>query len=249
MTGDQWIWGRRPVLEALSAGSADRVLVARGSAPEFLRAVERAAAEAGVYFEVVERQHIEAIAPAESTQGVVATIRRVGLLDAAELVDSLDPKSDAPLLLVLEEIQDPRNLGALIRTAGAAGCDGVIITEHRSASITGLVSKASAGALHHVPVGLVTNMSRLFEMFEKAGIWIVGLSADATQSIFECDLTVPVAIVVGAEGAGLKRLTRERVDIAARIPMRGQVASLNASVAGAIALFESVRQRERSATL
>ncbi|PYR71002.1 MAG: 23S rRNA (guanosine(2251)-2'-O)-methyltransferase RlmB [Acidobacteria bacterium] len=151
--------------------------------------------------------------------------------------------SGAPLVVVLDGIEDPHNLGAILRTADAAGVDGVIVQSRRSAARDGVAAKASAGALAHVKIAEVVNIARAVEELKDAGVWTVGLAGEAADSYDAVDLTLPTAVVLGAEGAGLRRLVRERCDRLASIPMRGHVASLNVSVAAGIVLFEAVRQR------
>lgn len=245
MTGSPlWIWGRHPVLEALRAGSARSVLIAHGrKAAPILDEIRGAAAAAGVPVREVSAGEIERLAPGESTQGIAAEIAARRLRDVAELLTSMSPRSEPPFLLVLDQIQDPHNVGALLRTADAAGVQGVIMPERRSAPISGTVARASAGAVSHLPIAHATNLARALGEVRDAGIWIAGLDGAATATVFEADLRGPIAIVVGSEGEGLRRLTREHCDFVLRIPMRGAIESLNASVAGAITLYEVVRQR------
>jgi 23S rRNA (guanosine2251-2'-O)-methyltransferase len=170
------------------------------------------------------------------------------LTDVEELLRTVAQADRQPFLLALDQVQDPYNLGSLLRTAHAAGAQGVIVPERRSAPVSGVVAKASAGAVSHLPILEVTNLARTLEALKKGGIWIVGLDGSAQEPIYGVDLTVPVALVVGGEGAGLRRLTREHCDLLLYIPMFGKVASLNAAVAGAIGMYELVRQRTTFAT-
>jgi 23S rRNA (guanosine2251-2'-O)-methyltransferase len=160
-----------------------------------------------------------------------------------ELIRATEHAPGAPFLLALDRVQDPHNLGALLRTAEAAGVAGMIVPQSRSAALTGTVVKTSAGAAARVPVLSVPNLVRTLDEVKRAGVWTAGLDRDADQTVFEADLTVPLLLVVGGEGEGLRRLTRERCDLLLRLPMAGSIASLNASVAGAIAMYEVVRQR------
>lgn len=241
-----WIWGRRPVLEALRAGRARRVLVARGRrSSEVLDEIRSAAQRGGIDVEEVAVSDLEHIAPGQNLQGVAAEINDRPAISLRDLLSSL---AFPGFLLALDQIQDPHNVGALIRTADAAGVQGVILPERRSASLSGVVAKSSAGAAAYLPAIAVPNLSRALDDAREAGLWTVGLEGTAPQSIFEVDLTVPVALVVGGEGQGLRRLTRQHCDILASLPMRGAVASLNASVAGSIAMYEAVRQRLRQGT-
>lgn len=239
-----WIWGRHPVLEALRAGAARTVLVAQGrKAAPILDEIWAAASTAGVQVREVSPAEIERLAPGESTQGVAAEIVERRLRDVADLLTLVAGRPEPPFLLALDQIQDPHNVGALLRTADAAGVQGVIMTERRSAPISGAVARASAGAVSHLPIVQAKNLARALDEVRAAGIWIAGLDGAATQTIFEADLRGPIAIVVGSEGEGLRRLTRERCDFSLRIPMHGAIQSLNASVAGGITLYEVTRQR------
>jgi 23S rRNA (guanosine2251-2'-O)-methyltransferase len=176
-------------------------------------------------------------------QGIAAEVRPVDRYDVADLVQGA---RDTPLIVVLDGIEDPHNVGAILRTADAAGVDGVIRQSRRAAPLDGAAAKASAGAVSHVKVADVVNIARALEELKEAGVWTVGLAGDSAKRLDQVDLTVPTALVLGAEGSGLRRLVRDRCDWLASIPMRGHVQSLNVSVAAGIALFEAVRQRSGS---
>lgn len=239
-----WIWGRHPVLEALRAGSARAVLIAEGrKQAAILDEIRKTAAAANVPVRDVPAPHIDRLAPGQSTQGVAAEVIERRMDSVGDLLAALGGRTAPPFLLVLDQIQDPHNVGALIRTADAAGVQGIIMPERRSASISGTVARVSAGAVSHLPTVEVTNLARALREVRDAGIWIAGLDGDARQTIFEVDLKIPIAIVVGSEGEGLRRLTREHCDFLLRIPMLGAIESLNASVAGSIMLYEVMRQR------
>ena len=234
------IYGVHPVLEALRAGTVRRLRVA-DRAGDRLRDVIAQAAAAGVRVERVPHDAIDRLAHGATHQGVVADVeseRAVGLQDLAE--------GDAPLIVVLDGIEDPHNLGAILRTADAAGVSGVVVQTRRSALHAGTVAKTSAGALSHVRVAEVVNIARAIEELKELGVWSVGLAGEAGQPYDEVDLTGPTALVVGAEGPGLRRLVREKCDFLVSIPMAGRVGSLNVSVAAGIALFEAVRQRRQA---
>jgi 23S rRNA (guanosine2251-2'-O)-methyltransferase len=231
------IYGVHPVLEALRAGTVRRLRVAERSGDR-LRDVIDAAGDAGVRVERVPAEAIDRLARGATHQGVVADVeseRSVGLRDLAE--------GDAPLIVVLDGIEDPHNLGAILRTADAAGVSGVVVQTRRSALHAGTVAKTSAGALSHVRVAEVVNIARAIEELKALGVWSVGLAGEAAQTYDEVDFTGPTALVMGAEGPGLRRLVRERCDFLVAIPMAGHVGSLNVSVAAGVALFEAVRQR------
>ena len=244
MNDELWIWGRHPVLEAIRAGYARVVLVARDR--EHTRVLNEIRSEASaqkISVLEVSLDEVSRLAPGQSTQGVAAQVARPRVLDLEWALNLSESREDPAFLLVLDQIQDPHNLGALLRTADAAGVGAVVVPERRSASITGTVVKTSAGAASHLPFVEVTNLSRALETIRGRGIWTVGLDGSADENLFELDLKMPLALVVGSEGSGLRRLTRERCDFVARLPMLGRVESLNAAVAGSIAMYEVIRQR------
>jgi 23S rRNA (guanosine2251-2'-O)-methyltransferase len=176
-------------------------------------------------------------------QGAVATVRPLKPWDDNNLFTALDALTSDPLLLVLDGVTDPHNLGACLRTADGAGVDALIIPKDRAAGVDGVVRKVAAGAVEFVPVASVTNLARTLDALKKRGIWIAGTDAEADKTLYHADFNRPLALVLGAEGGGMRRLTRERCDFLVRIPMAGWVESLNVSVAAGVALFEAVRQR------
>ena len=176
-------------------------------------------------------------------QGAVAAVRPLKAWDEHDLLESLSQAAADPLLLILDGVTDPHNLGACLRTADAAGVHAVLIPKDRAATVDGVVRKVAAGAAEFVPVASVTNLARTIDLLKERGIWVVGTDGEAPQTLYGADLKRPLALVLGAEGAGMRRLTRERCDFLVRIPMAGQVESLNVSVAAGVALFEARRQR------
>ena len=234
------IFGINPVMEALRAGRVRRVRVAsRGD--KRVEEVFALAREKGVRVERVDAQSLERDARGGVHQGIVAELDPPREYSVEELVAAAAP--DAPLIVVLDGIEDPHNLGAILRTADAAGVDGVVLQSRRAAALDGAAAKASAGAVAHVKIAEVVNIARAIEELKELGVWTVGLAGEATTPYGSIDFTVPTAIVLGAEGTGLRRLVREKCDFLARIPMQGQVGSLNVSVAAGVTLFEAVRQR------
>jgi len=176
-------------------------------------------------------------------QGAVAAVRPLKAWDEHDLMRALGELTEEPLLLILDGVTDPHNLGACLRTADAVGAHAVLIPKDRSAAVDGVVRKVAAGAAEFVPVATVTNLARCIDGLKERGVWVVGTDGEAPQSLYAADLKRPLALVLGAEGAGMRRLTRERCDFLVRIPMAGQVESLNVSVAAGVALFEARRQR------
>ncbi len=227
-----------PTLEALRAGQVTEIRLGEGrrrGTEELLALAERH----GVRVRRVARREIDRLSGHGAHQGVVATVRRPVDYAVTDLLGGSAP----PLIVVLDGVEDPRNLGAVARTAAAAGANGIVVQTRRSAATTGAAVKASAGVIAHVRLAHVVNLSRALDALKAAGVWVVGLDGGARRSLYELDLRVPTALVVGAEGRGLRRLVRERCDWRAALPMRAEVASLNVSVAAGIALFEAVRQR------
>lgn len=237
------IYGINPVLEALRGGRVREIRVASRS-PERHQQVIALAREVGVPVRTVSPEEIDRESKRGVHQGVVATVDAMRDYSVDELVRGTD---GPPLIVVLDGIEDPHNVGAILRTADAAGAHGVIIQNRRSAALEGAAAKASAGALSHVRIAGVVNIARAIGELKEAGVWSVGLAGEAGTTYDAVDMTGPTAIVVGAEGSGLRRLVRESCDFLAAIPMRGQVSSLNVSVATGIVLFEAVRQRSGGA--
>lgn len=197
----------------------------------------------GVPVARTSRKALDVAAAGLKHQGVLAICRGTRTPPSASLESLLAGLDHPPMLLVLDGVQDPHNLGACLRTADAAGVDAVIVPQDRACGITPVVSRVAAGAAHSMPFFPVTNLDRTLQNLAERGIWITGAADDAPSSVFECDFTGPVALVLGAEGAGLRELTRRRCDFLARIPMRGTVESLNVSVAAGVMLYEALRQR------
>jgi 23S rRNA (guanosine2251-2'-O)-methyltransferase len=239
------VYGINPVLEALRAGRVRRLrLASRGD-----RRIDEAvslAREAGVAVERVDAQTLDRATRGGVHQGIAAELEAPRDYTVEELVAGAAPA--APLLIVLDGIEDPQNVGAIVRTADAAGCHGIIRQARRAASLAGAAAKASAGAVAHVRVATVVNIARAVEELKTLNVWTLGLEGGAPASYYEVDFTLPTAIVLGSEGAGLRRLVRERCDRLASIPMLGSVGSLNVSVAAGVTLFEAVRQRRERGT-
>lgn len=239
-----YIWGRYPVLEALrSRRRVHRVMVAQGPRDPALTQVVDQARRVGVIVETSSRRHLDDLTKGANHQGVMAVVapRQYAELDA--ILQRAKDLGEEPLVLVLDAIQDVQNLGSLIRTAEAVGAHGVVIPEHRAAGLTPAVDKTSAGAVEFLPVAQVTNITRTLDELKKQGLWCIGLDGEAQTTYDKANLTGPIALVVGNEGKGISRLAREHCDLLIRLPMRGHVGSLNAAIAGSVALYEIWRQR------
>jgi 23S rRNA (guanosine2251-2'-O)-methyltransferase len=236
--------GRRVVLEALRAGQpVSRVLVARGAShlgP--LHEIVQEARAQGVIVQTVDRRRLDTLAGGVVHQGVAALVAAAPTVDVEDLLQRARARNEAPFLMALDGVEDPHNLGAIIRTAEAAGAHGVIIPKRRAAGLSPVVARASAGALAHLPVAQVGNLASALDRLKAAGVWVVGADPSGRERYDEVSLAPPLALVVGSEGRGLHRLVREQCDRVVRIPLRGRVASLNVSVAAALLLFEVARR-------
>ena len=242
------VFGVQPVLEALRAGArpVERVTVAEGAHESRLQEILELARGAGVPVRRAPRVELQRLAAGANHQGVVATIAAARYTPSDVLLDALAARvgtDEPPLAVVLDGVEDPRNLGAIIRTAECAGAHGVFVPERRASGLTETVAKSAAGALEYVPVARAVNIARLVEELKGRGVWTVGAASEAAIHYTEWDWTQPCALLLGGEGEGLRRLVRERCDALVHIPLLGQIESLNVSVAAGVVLYEAVRQR------
>ncbi len=242
---DAIIEGRNPVLEALKSGRPiNKVLIAEGvGRAAVIAEITRLAGERGAAVERVDSRALDRLSVTGRSQGVAALAAAKEYASLEELLQTGARRGEPPLLLLLDGIQDPHNLGAIIRTADGAGVHGVVIPKRRSAGLTAAVARASAGAVEHVPVARAPNISDALARLSKENVWTVAIDPGGPAGYTEIDYRLPTAIVIGAEGRGVSRLVRERCDVVASIPMRGRVASLNASVSAALVMYEAMRQR------
>ena len=241
---DGIIEGRNAVLEALRAGTPiDKLYLARGETDAALGHLASTARERGVVVVECDRRKLDAMSLTHAHQGAVAVAAVRAYATVEDIMQAARERGEPPLVVVCDELSDPHNLGAVIRTAECAGAHGVIIPKRRSAGLTAVVAKTSAGAVSHLPVARVANLPSLLKQLKKEGLWIFGAAADGPVSLYEADLKGPAAIVIGSEGSGMSRLVAETCDVLVRIPMKGKLNSLNASAAAAILLYEAVRQR------
>ncbi len=236
--------GRNAVTEALSAGrTIDKLFVADGDTDRALARICAMAKQAGAVVVPTDRRKLDYMSATGAHQGVIAM---VAAHDYASIDDILKKAQDAgepPLIVICDELSDPHNLGAIIRTAECAGAHGIIIPKRRSVGLTAVVGKASAGALEYMPVARVSNITAAIDTLKKAGVWVYGTAAEGDTTLYKADLKSAAAIVIGNEGEGMSRLVSERCDFKVSIPMKGSISSLNASAAAAIMLYEAVRQR------
>jgi len=241
------VYGRRPVVEALRAGHVERVYLAREvrEAP-VLREIDEAARAANVPVERVLRAELDRALANRNHQGVAAAYHQHPYATLDDIMAAADAAAEPGLVLALDGVQDPGNVGSLLRSAEGAGAHGVVLPRHRAAGVTPAVVRASAGAAEHLPIAQEANLTRTLEWFKRGGYWAIGLDEEGTTPYDRIDAGGSLVVVIGGEGKGLTRLVREACDVTVRLPMRGRVGSLNAAVAGAIVLYEVRRQRDQA---
>ena len=236
--------GRNAVTEALKAGrTIDKVFLASGDTDSTLRYIASLAKKNGAVVTYCDRRKLDTMTQTGAHQGVIAMVAARDYATIQDILDSAREKGEAPLIIICDEITDPHNLGAIIRTAECAGAHGVIIPKRRSSGLTAVVAKASAGAMEYMKIARVSNLTAAIKTLKENGVWIYGTAADGAAPLYHTDLTGPTAIVIGSEGEGMGRLVSESCDFMVSIPMKGHINSLNASNACAILLYEAVRQR------
>ncbi len=239
------IIGRNPVLEAFRSGKTiDKLFILDGCQDGPVKSILRESRKQSTLVRYVSREKLDALSDKGKHQGVVAVAAAYDYAGIEDLFALAERKGEDPFFILCDEIEDPHNLGAIIRTANMAGAHGVIIPKRRAAGLTGTVAKVSAGALNYIPVARVTNLSRTIDELKERGMWFVCGDMDGTM-MYDLDLKGPIGLVIGNEGSGTSRLVKEKCDYMARIPTRGDIDSLNASVAAGVLAFEIVRQRIR----
>jgi 23S rRNA (guanosine2251-2'-O)-methyltransferase len=242
------IAGRNPVLEALKAQRPiNKLLIQKGEREGSVRAIEAMARDAGVAVQFADRAKLDGLTGGGAHQGVVAMAAVKEFVTVEDIIDHAEAagEGDALFIVIADGVEDPHNLGAIIRTAEATGAHGVVIPKRRASGLTPVVAKASSGAVEHMRVARVANVVETMKALKKRNVWIVGADSGASARYTDCDLTGRLALVIGGEGAGLSRLVKETCDFTVKMPMRGKVASLNASVAASVLMYESLRQREQ----
>ena len=241
---DGIIEGRNAVIEALRAGEQiDKIYLQKGETDKTLGHIASKARAAGIVVVDADRRKLDGMSRTHAHQGVIALAAVREYVSVEDILADAAAKNEKPLIVVCDEISDPHNLGAIIRTAYCAGAHGVIIPKRRSAGLTSVVAKTSAGAVSHMKVARVPNIPSLLKDLKKQGVWVFGTAADGTTGLYDADLKGPAAIVIGSEGDGMTRLAAENCDFLVSIPMKGDLNSLNASASAAILLYEAVRQR------
>lgn len=246
MEDQEWIAGKHSLLEALRAGrTINKIWVAEGAQKHLTQPILAEAKNRGIVVQFVDKRKLDQMAPGMQHQGVVAQAAPYAYVEVEELLARAAEREEPPFLLILDEIEDPHNLGSILRTAECTGVHGVIIPKRRSAAVTATVSKTSAGAVEYVPVARVTNLVQTMEQLKEAGVWIVGTDVAAKEEIYGGGniLTGSVAVVIGNENQGMGRLVRENCDVLLKLPMNGRLNSLNASVAAGVVMYEVLRRR------
>lgn len=233
------IEGRNPVIEALTSGeSIEKIYIQKGNVQGSAQKIINLARKKKIQVTEVDKNKLNTIAETDSHQGVVAIVSPIEYVSVEDIIKKAEEKGEQPFIVILDEIEDPHNLGSVIRSANAFGAHGVIIPKHRSASVTATAVKTSAGACFYTPVAKVTNLVNTMKELKKMGIWITGADMGGEKDIYSADFTGPIAIVIGNEGSGMTRLVREECDFIVNIPMVGEIESLNASVSASIFMYK-----------
>lgn len=241
----EMIAGKNPVLEALRAGrEINKVWVAEGVKKTGIQELIDLAKEQGVLVQFVPKQKVDKLA--ENHQGIVASVAAYDYAELDDLFAAAKAKNEDPCILILDELEDPHNLGSIMRTADAIGVHGIIIPKRRAVGLTAVVAKASTGAIEHVPVVRVTNLAQTVDELKDRGVWIAGTDAKGSQDYRKMDATLPLALIIGSEGKGMSRLLKDKCDFLYNLPMVGHVTSLNASVAAALLMYEVYRKRQEA---
>ncbi len=235
--------GRNAVMEAIKAEhTIDKILVQKGQIEGSIRRIIGMAREQGIVVQEVAKQKLDELSETKSHQGIMAYVSAHEYVEVEDILANAREKEEDPFIIILDDITDPHNLGAILRTADAAGAHGVIIPKRRAVGLTATVAKASAGAIEYMPVAKVTNIARTIEELKEQGVWFACADLDG-EVYFDANLTGPIGLVIGSEGQGVSRIIREKCDFVVRMPMYGEISSLNASVAGGLLMYEVVRQR------
>lgn len=236
--------GRNALQEALKSGrTVDKVFIAAGETDRALQRLAAEAKEAGAVVVPVDRRKLDAMSFTRAHQGVIALVAAHIYYSIDDILEEAASRGEAPLIVICDELSDPHNLGAILRSAECAGAHGVIIPKRRSVGLTATVAKASAGAIEYMKVARVTNINNAIAELKEKGVWVFGTAAEGSIPMYQANLTVPAAIVIGNEGDGMSQLVRKNCDVMLNIPMKGHISSLNASAAASILLYEALRQR------
>lgn len=238
------IEGRNAVIELLKSNkNVNKIFVQKGERQGSINEIMKRAKEKKIIITEVDKNKLDTLSETKHHQGVIAFVSPVEYKDLDDIFSLAKEKNESPFILIADEIEDPHNLGALIRSAECAGCHGVIIPKRRASGVTEVVVKTSVGATEYVPIVRVNNINETIRQLKERGVWIVGTDGSANVTYYDQDMTGPIAIIIGSEGRGMSKLTMENCDFLVKIPMMGKITSLNASVSGGIVLFEALKQR------
>lgn len=243
---EDMVAGRNAVMEALKGSrSVNKLMIANGSTEGSIKEIVAVAKEKGVNIQYWDRSKLDSIARGIRHQGVLAQVAPVQYAELEDILQVAKDRNEPPFIVLLDELEDPHNLGAILRTADAAGVHGVLIPKHRSCPLSATVAKTSAGAVEHVPVARVGNLVQTIKKLKQEGLWVAAADMDG-KDYYDTDLTGPLLLIIGSEGQGVGRLVKEQCDFVVRIPMVGKINSLNASVAGSILMYEAMKQRRKA---
>lgn len=243
---EDMVAGRNAVMEALKGSrSVNKLMIANGSTEGSIKEIIAVAKDKGVNIQYWDRSKLDSIARGIRHQGVLAQVAPVQYVELEDILQVAKDRNEPPFIVLLDELEDPHNLGAILRTADAAGVHGVLIPKHRSCPLSATVAKTSAGAVEHVPVARVGNLVQTIKKLKQEGLWVAAADMDG-KDYYDTDLTGPLLLIIGSEGQGVGRLVKEQCDFVVRIPMVGKINSLNASVAGSILMYEAMKQRRKA---
>nr|WP_127532472.1 23S rRNA (guanosine(2251)-2'-O)-methyltransferase RlmB [Paenibacillus kobensis] len=241
---EEIVAGKHPVMEALRSGrEINKIWIAEGAQKHLTAPIVAEAKQLGIIVQFADKRKLDSMAGEVAHQGVIAQVAPYRYYEVDELLEAAKAKGETPFLLLLDEIEDPHNLGSILRTAECTGVHGVIIPKRRSVGLTATVAKTSAGAAEYVPVARVTNLAQTIESLKEQGVWVAGTDVSAEQDVYRTKFDMPLALVIGNEGKGMGRLIREKCDFLVKLPMAGKLNSLNASVAAGVLMYEVLRQR------
>lgn len=244
---EEYIGGKHSVLEALRSGrTINKIWVTENAQKQFAGPIIAEAKNHGIVVQFTDKRKLDQMAEGIQHQGVVAQVAAYEYADIDQILAKAKERGEEPFILILDEIEDPHNLGSILRTADCTGVHGVIIPKRRSVGLTATVSKTSAGAVEYVPVARVTNIAQTIEQLKEEGVWVAGTDVSAADNVYKANFKIPIALVIGNEGKGVGRLIKEKCDFLVKLPMAGQINSLNASVAAGVLMYEVVRQRNMS---
>lgn len=239
--------GRNSVLELLDSGKdINKIFIAKGERHGSINKIIAIAKERGVVTVEVDKRKLDELSASRNHQGVIATVPPFEYCEVEDILEEAKKREEVPFIIILDGIEDPHNLGSIIRTAETAGVHGIIIPKRRAASVNSIVNKVSAGAVEHMKIARVNNINETIKYLKENDIWVCGTDMDTNTVYYEQDMTMPIALVIGSEGFGMSRLVKENCDFLVKIPMKGKITSLNASVSAGIVIYEIVKQKNRA---